>query len=78
MFHDLYWLCVNGKAYILDGLQSTVTDRQKPYSTRQYAAFLRLNLPASAMWVPAAAGLLLAQAVILDLADGSAGAPTPS
>ena len=51
VFHDLYWLCVNGKAYILDGLQSTVTDRQKPYSTRQYAAFLRLNLPASAMWV---------------------------
>ncbi len=38
----------------------------------------RRSIPASAMWVPAAAGLLLAQAVILDLADGSAGAPTPS
>ena len=38
----------------------------------------RRSVPASAMWVPAAAGLLLAQAVILDLADGSAGAPTPS
>lgn len=30
----------------------------------------RRSIPASAMWVPAAAGLLLAQAVILDLADG--------
>ena len=37
----------------------------------------RRSIPASAMWVPAAAGLLLAQAVILDLAGGSGGAPTP-
>ena len=51
VFHDMYWLCINGKAYILDGLQSTVTDRAKPYSTRQYAGFLRLNLPAACMWV---------------------------
>ncbi len=29
----------------------------------------RRSIPASAMWVPAAAGLLLAQAVILDLTD---------
>ena len=29
----------------------------------------RRSIPASAMWVPAAAGLLLAQAVILELAD---------
>ena len=29
----------------------------------------RRSIPASAMWVPAAAGLLLAQAVILDLAE---------
>ena len=32
----------------------------------------RRSIPASAMWVPAAAGLLLAQAVILALADGGA------
>ena len=51
VFHDMYWLCVNDKAYILDGLQSTVTDRAKPYSTRQYAGFLRLGLPARCMWV---------------------------
>ena len=31
----------------------------------------RRSIPASAMWVPAAAGLLLAQAVILELAGGS-------
>ena len=35
----------------------------------------RRSIPASAMWVPAAAGLLLAQAVILDLAGGPEGAP---
>ena len=38
----------------------------------------RRSIPASAMWVPAAAGLLLAQAVILDLAGGPGGAPTPA
>ncbi len=37
----------------------------------------RRSVPASAMWVPAAAGLLLAQAVILALADGAGPAPTP-
>ncbi|MBD5134228.1 MAG: tRNA threonylcarbamoyladenosine dehydratase [Clostridiales bacterium] len=38
----------------------------------------RRSIPASAMWVPAAAGLLLAQAVILDLTDGPGDAPTPA
>ena len=38
----------------------------------------RRSIPASAMWVPAAAGLLLAQAIILDLADGQGDGPTPS
>ena len=38
----------------------------------------RRSIPASAMWVPAAAGLLLAQAVILDLAGGPENGPTPS
>lgn len=37
----------------------------------------RRSIPASAIWVPAAAGLLLAQAVILDLAGGREGGPTP-
>lgn len=39
----------------------------------------RRSIPASAMWVPAAAGLLLAQAVILELAaSGCSAVPTPS
>lgn len=50
VFHDLYWLCLNGKAYILDGLQPLSTDRSAPYSTRQYAGFYRTNLPARVMW----------------------------
>lgn len=51
VFRDLYWLCVNGHAYILDGLQSLGQERSEPYSTRQYACFYRTNLPASAIWV---------------------------
>lgn len=47
---DMYWLCVNGVAYILDGLQPVQTDRQMPYSTRQYAGFYRTNIPATCMW----------------------------
>lgn len=51
VFRDLYWLCMNGHAYILDGLQSLGQERSEPYSTRQYACFYRTNLPASAIWV---------------------------
>ena len=50
VFKDMYWLCVNDVAYILDGLQALHTDRSKPYATRQYAAFYRTNLPARIMW----------------------------
>ena len=50
VYNDLYWLCLNGKAYILDGLQPLSTDRSAPYSTRQYAGFYRTNLPARVMW----------------------------
>ena len=48
--NDLYWLCINGSAYILDGMQPLSTDRSAPYSTRQYAGFYRTNLPARVMW----------------------------
>ena len=48
---DLYWLCLNGVAYILDGLQSLGTTPNEPYSNRQYACFYRTNLPARIMWV---------------------------
>ena len=50
VFKDLYWLCVNGVAYILDGLQPMQTDKSMPYATRQYAGFFRTNLPARIMW----------------------------
>lgn len=48
---DLYWLCINNVAYILDGLQPLQTDKSLPYATRQYAGFYRTNLPARVMWV---------------------------
>ena len=48
--HDnMYFLCLNGQAFILDGLQS-LADRNMPYSTRQYACFNRLNMPARVLW----------------------------
>lgn len=50
VYKDMYWLCVNGVAYILDGLQPMQTDKSMPYSTRQYAGFYRTNLPANCMW----------------------------
>lgn len=51
VYKDMYWLCVNNKCYILDGLQPTLTDKSMPYATRQYCAFYRTNVPANIMWV---------------------------
>ena len=50
VYKDMYWLCLNGRAYILDGLQATQTDRSAPYSTRQYAGFYCTNIPARVLW----------------------------
>ena len=50
VYKDMYWLCLNNVAYILDGLQSLQTDRSMPYATRQYAGFYRTNIPARIMW----------------------------
>ena len=50
VYKDMYWLCLNGVAYILDGLQPLHTDKSRPYATRQYAGFYRTNLPARVMW----------------------------
>ena len=50
VYKDMYWLCINGVAYILDGLQPLQTDRSMPYATRQYAGFYRTNIPARIMW----------------------------
>lgn len=51
IYNDMYWLCVNGNCYILDGLQSVMTDKAMPYATRQYCGFYRANVPARIMWV---------------------------
>ena len=47
----MYWLCLNGVAYILDGQQNLGTNKNEPYSTRQYACFYETNIPARVMWV---------------------------
>lgn len=51
VYKDMYWLALNGKAYILDGLQALQTDKSAPYSNRQYAGFLCTGIPARVMWV---------------------------
>lgn len=50
VYKDMYWLFINGVAYILDGLQPLPTVDQMPYATRQYACFYRTNIPASCAW----------------------------
>lgn len=50
VYKDMYWLCINDVAYILDGLQPLQTDRSAPYSTRQYVGFYRTNMPVNVMW----------------------------
>lgn len=51
VYNDMYWLCINDKLYILDGLQPQATDKSLPYSNRQYVGFYRTNVPANTMWV---------------------------
>lgn len=50
VFKDQYYLCINNRMYILDGMQATRTDRAEPYATRQYAGFLCDNIPATCIW----------------------------
>lgn len=50
VYKDMYWLALNGQAYILDGLQPMQTDPAAPYATRQYVGFHRTNLPARVLW----------------------------
>jgi hypothetical protein len=50
VYKDMYWLCVNDVAYILDGLQPIRTDKSMPYATRQYAGFYCTNIGAKCMW----------------------------
>lgn len=50
VYRDMYFLAINGKCYVLDGLQASQTDRSAPYATRQYAGFYLTNIPASVLW----------------------------
>lgn len=50
VYKDMYWLCINDVAYILDGLQPLPPVNEMPYATRQYVGFYRTNLPANCMW----------------------------
>ena len=50
VYKDFYILALNGKLYILDGLQPIQTDKSAPYSTRQFVGFYRTNVDANVMW----------------------------
>lgn len=50
VYNNMYYLAINNKVYLLDGLQATRTDRSEPYSTRQYVAFHWNSIPASIIW----------------------------
>ena len=50
VFDEQYILAINGKLYILDGLQSIHNEMSMPYATRQYAGFYCTNVPASFIW----------------------------
>ena len=49
-FNDMYFLFVNSKVYILDGLQVLPRDKNEPYATRQYACFYLTDIPATIAW----------------------------
>lgn len=51
VYNDMYWLCLNGSAYILDGLQNIGLTKNEPYSNRQYVGFFCDNIPANILFV---------------------------
>ena len=50
-FKDMFFLFVNSKVYVLDGLQSLPRDKGEPYATRQYVCFYLTDIPATIAWV---------------------------
>ena len=50
-YKDMYFLFVNSRVYVLDGLQPIRTDRSEPYATRQYVCFYLTDIPATVAWV---------------------------
>ena len=51
VYNDMYWLCLNGHAYILDALQNLGLTKSEPYSNRQYVSFYCTNIPARIMFI---------------------------
>lgn len=51
VFNNMYFLFVNNKAYVLDGLQLAYVNDNSPYSTRQYECFYLTDIPAYTAWV---------------------------
>lgn len=50
-YKDMYFLFVNSKVYVVDGLQPIRTDKSEPYATRQYVCFYLTDIPATIAWV---------------------------
>jgi len=50
IYDNMYYLAVNNKVYLLDGLQATRSDRSDPYSTRQYVGYMWDNVPATIIY----------------------------
>lgn len=50
-YNDMYFLFVNSKVYVIDGLQPIRTDKSEPYATRQYVCFYLTDIPATIAWV---------------------------
>lgn len=48
-YKDFYLLALNGRVYVLDGLQKTY-ERNAPYSTYQYEGYHWTNIPARVFW----------------------------
>ena len=51
VYKDMYFLFINNKAYVLDGLQTLPSGRDEPYATRQYVCFYLTDLPINVAWV---------------------------
>ena len=51
VYKDMYFLFVNNKAYVLDGLQTLPSAKNEPYATRQYVCFYLTDLPINVAWI---------------------------
>lgn len=49
IWRDMYWLCVNGRAYIMDGLQKEY-QRGAPYSSFQYECYYCTGIDGRVLW----------------------------